>query len=345
MQFGRRAFITSASKLAGGLVLSGGLTGSKARAENGGARVSFVTGTDRRQMIYDSMKPFRREIERGIQGKRIVIKPNNVWHDRPLCATDPDAIRGALDFLRPLTDREIVIGESTASPKGTSFTFEQYGYLPLEKEYRNVRLVDLNLESAATEWILGDNGCPNSIRIIDTFLDPDTYIISLARMKTHNCVVATLAMKNIVMASPVNVPEDHADFVRNQYEKAKMHQGGIQGINYNMFLISHKVRPQFSVIDGVVGMEGNGPSQGTPVEHGVALASPDVVAVDRIGIELMGIAYEDVGYLQWCSNAGFGCGDIDRIEIDGPDIRNHVIRYKLHENIDWQLGWKKEVKG
>jgi uncharacterized protein (DUF362 family) len=111
-----------------------------------------------------------------------------------------------------------------------------------------------------------------------------------------------------------------------------------------MFLLAQKIHPQLALIDGFIGMEGNGPAEGTPVEHGVALAGTDLVAVDRIGIELMGIKYSDVGYLQWCSAAGLGQGDLGRIDVIGPDPSRYVINYKLHDNIEWQLGWKGKSK-
>ena len=304
------------------------------------SRVSFVTGKDRREMIYQALKPFETEIKNSIKNKQVIIKPNNVWDGIPLCATDPDAIRGVLDFLKPLYGKTVIIAESTASPKGTEFTFNEYGYTPLVKEY-NAKLFNLNKDSYTVEWILSENGYPLDIKIIDTFQNPNNYIISLARMKTHNSVVATLALKNMVMASPLNVSKDHPDFVRNQFEKSKMHQGGPVGINYNMFLIALKVYPEFSIIDGFVGMEGNGPAGGTPVEHGVALAGPNVITVDRVGVELMGINYENIGYLQWCARAGLGEDDLSKIQILGPDISTHKITYKLHENIDRQLQWKK----
>ncbi len=305
------------------------------------SRVSFITGNDRREMIYQALKPFEKEIKNGIEGKQIVVKPNNVLSDIPLCATHPDAVRGLLDFLKPLTDQKIIIGESTASNKGTMSTFEEYGYMALEKEY-NVRLIDLNMESYTTEWIINQKGHPNDIKIIDTFLDPGNYIISLARMKTHNAVVATLAFKNILMASPVNFYKGHPEFVRNRNEKSKMHaQDSAAGMNYNFFLLAHKVRPQFSIIDGCLGMEGNGPGGGTPVEHGVVLAGCDVISVDRVGVELMGINYHDIGYLQWCASAGMGQDDLSKIKILGPDLSAYVISYKLHENIENQLKWKK----
>jgi uncharacterized protein (DUF362 family) len=137
------------------------------------------------------------------------------------------------------------------------------------------------------------------------------------------------------------------EFVKNQDEKAKMHEGagkdGIKGINFNMFLLAQRIRPDLAVIDGFEGMEGKGPNNGTPVDHRVALAGPDVVAVDRIGLELMGISYEDVGYLQWCSAAGVGQGDRAKIDIIGPDPSRYAKKYRLHDNIEWQLKWKEET--
>jgi uncharacterized protein (DUF362 family) len=301
----------------------------------------FAAGRDRRDLITQVLTPLKQVIEAGIRGKQVIVKPNCVWDSNPLCATDPDAIRAVLDFLKPIYDRQVIVAESTASPKGTMYTFEEYRYTPIEREY-NAKLVDLNLTTASTEWIMGANRVPIDIKIIDAFLDPGNYIISLARMKSHNCVVATLSLKNVIMASPLNVPKDHPDFVSNQFEKAKMHQGPIHGINYNIYRIGHKVRPQLAVIDGFVGMEGNGPNDGTPVEHGVALAGLDAVAVDRIGIELMGVQYADVGYLQWMSNAGLGRGDRGKIEVTGPDTAPHVIRYRMNDNIEWQLKWKEK---
>ena len=338
----RRSFLRGITLGSTGLALGSVIANAKdaPSATTGMSRVSFANGTDRHIMMRQVLQPFEKEIRTGIKGKRIVVKPNLVWDSNPLCATHVDAVRGVLDFLKPFYKGQILIAESTASPKGTMSGFDEYGYRPLEREY-NARLVDLNTDRYRVEWIHGEKGYPLDIKIIDTFLDPDNYIISLARMKTHNCVVATLSMKNMLMASPLNVMKGHPDFVSNQFEKAKMHQGGPLGINYNMFLMAQKVHPRLAIIDGVEGMEGNGPNDGTPVSHGVMLAGLDPVAVDRIGIELMGIEYTDVGYLQWCSNAGYGQGDRSKIQIIGSeDLSRHVRKYKLHENIKWQMEWK-----
>ena len=71
-----------------------------------------------------------------------------------------------------------------------------------------------------------------------------------------------------------------------------MHSGGNRGLSYNLFQLAQiGVQPDLAVLDGVVGMEGNGPVRGTPIEQGVIIASTDWLAADRLGVELMGVDY------------------------------------------------------
>ncbi len=313
----------------------------KTRAINPGkSDVSFAAGSDRRSMIREVLKPFENEIGAAIQNKQVVIKLNCVGqHGNPLMVTPPDAVRGILDFLVPLYDKRVIIAESTVADRGSQQkTFELFGYTPLEKEY-NAICVEQNEQPTTWQWILDRNLFPTRIRVINTFLDPNNYIISVTRLKTHNCVVATLSLKNIVMGSPLKIPE------RKINDKAKMHAGSPSQkyINFNLFLMAQRVRPDFAVLDGFEGVEGNGPADGDPVDHRVALAGPDWVSVDRMGVELMGIPFEDIGYLNYCAEAGLGQADRSKIQIIGPDPGAHVIKYRLHDNIERQYNWRDEI--
>jgi len=339
----RRSFMRTVAAGAAGLAIAPSLFTKSAHPvslEPGLARVSFVTGTDRRDMMHRVLEPLRDEIGDAIRGKQIIIKANLVGPDE-LCAAHVDAVRGVLDFLKPLYRKRVIVGDSTGrtypGPMGTWKHFEIHGYLDLPKEYK-VRLIDLNDMPTKVLWIIDKDCHPSGINIIDTFLDPDNYIVSLTRPKTHGDVVTTLSVKNIVMGSPVSHYRQQSAEGRN--EKTFMHSGGFKNINFNIFLVAQHVRPRLAVIDGLVGMEGNGPTLGTAVEHGIALAGTDMIAVDRVAVELMGIHFNDVGYLTYCADAGMGQSDLDKITITGPDIRNHIIPYKLHENIEKQLAWK-----
>ena len=87
-------------------------------------------------------------------------------------------------------------------------------------------------------------------------------------------------------------------------------------------------------------MEGNGPIAGTAVDHRIALAGFDVIAVDSMCARLMGVQLENVGYLNYCAAAGIGNVDRNKIEIIGSeDPELSVINYKMNQNIDRQLEW------
>ncbi len=353
----RRDFIKKLSLGVAGLSL--GSLGMAGCASNGRAvstlrkksalpdesEVSFVTGTDQRDAAYQSLKPLERDIKRAIGEKQIVIKINSgqVSKELWLNATDAKFVQGILDFLKPFYEKQVIIAESTAAGGpgiSTMVGFENYNYMPLEKEY-NVKFVDLNDDSFTTKWILNKNHHPLAINIIDTFLDPDIYLISATRLKTHNNVIATLSLKNVVMASPINHYRQKT--ARGRNEKPMMHSGGNRWLSYNLFRIADEgVQPDLAVLDGVVGMEGNGPVRGTPVEQGVALASTDWVAADRIGVELMGIDYDEVKYIQWCSAAGMGNDDLSKIRVIGSDYTKNIVTYKLHKNIEQQREWVRE---
>ena len=304
----------------------------------GRSQVSFTTGNDRLAMIEQVMKPFEKEIRRGLKGKQLIIKPNMVSTSRPLCATHVDAMRGLLEYIKPFYHGQVIIAEATAGNGESSPGFKNYGYLDLEKDY-NVKFIDINLSNGKPFWIIDKDLHMNKIQMSEMFFDPNNYFISISRLKTHNSVIMTAGTKNMVMAAPLNIPESSGK-PRVNY-KSQMHAGGPRWLHYNMFLVAQVVRPDFTIIDGVEGMEGNGPASGTSVDHRIALAGHDVLAVDSICAKLMDIPLENVGYLGYCADNGLGITDRSKIDIIGSENPDNFVKsYKLHENAVSQLQWK-----
>lgn len=308
-------------------------------AEAGKSPVAFTTGTDRMQMLFETIKPFEAEIKAGLKKKQLIIKPNMVVTNKDLCATHKDSLKALLEYVKSFYKGQIIIAESSAT--SNSFEgFNNYGYADLAKNY-NIRFVDLNtLKDGKPFFVLDKNLHPEQIEIYDILTDPDNYIISLSRLKTHNSVVMTAGLKNIAMAAPLNSAAP-AGGAQSKAHKWKMHSGGSRWLHYNLFLMAQHVRPDFTIIDGVEGMEGNGPINGTPVDHRIALAGFDTVAVDSTCSRLMGIPLENVGYINYCAAAGLGNMDRNQIEIIGSqDPDKSIITYKLSSNISSQLEWK-----
>jgi len=284
------------------------------------ARVALVKGPDRYDIVFRSLKLIEDEILGSISDKRILIKPNIVLADCAACVTHVDAMRAVLDFLSPHVKSQILIGES--SVHNTTEGFKYNGYLRLEKEY-NAKLMDLNLDKFQYRYVLGLDNKPSRIRIINTFLDPDFYVISVARMKTHNYVFVTLSIKNVIMASPLN------DYKKS--DKGLMHQAGPARhdlLHYNMFHIGQEVFPDLAVIDGFIGIEGNGPAWGAPIASHVALASRDAVAADITATRVMGFDPRIVNYLNAMAEAGMGQGDTDKIQLLGTPLEQCITKYK-----------------
>jgi len=310
----------------------------KALAPESRSSVAFTTGTERRQMLYEVLNPFQKEIKAGLKKKQLIIKPNMVVTNIALCATHVDALRALLEFVKPFYKGQIIIAESSSSVN-SSDGFKNYGYLDLAKDF-NVKFVDINTSSTGTPVCIMDRNLHvDKIQVSDLLTSPDNYVISISRLKTHNSVVMTGAVKNLAMGAPLN--PGAVNGAKPISYKRNMHSGGSRFLHYNIFLEAPYILPDFSIIDGLEGMEGNGPINGTPVDHKIALASFDAVAMDSMATRLMGIPLEDVGYLNYCAAGGLGNIDRDKIDIiGGQDPEKSIINYKLGSNIKMQLEWK-----
>ena len=308
------------------------------------ASVAITSGDNRADLAFRALQPFATQIKQAIGDRLVVLKPNNVSITIPLAATHVDTLEGILEFLKSINKlRNVIIAESAAG--GPTFDgFNNFGYNRLANKYP-VKLVDLDQEGFEVLYVFDEKDFkPHPVRISRVILSPGSYIISVAKMKTHDLSVVTLSLKNIVFGAPVK--DVGFTFGRNRKEgtnsdKPIVHGSGYRGINYNLYALAPRLHPHLAVIDGFEGMEGNGPSNGTPVDHRVCVVSTDWLAADRVAVELMGIDFAKIGYLNYCAQTGSGIADLNKIEIVGESISKHIKPYKLHDNIEKQLIWMK----
>jgi uncharacterized protein (DUF362 family) len=123
-----------------------------------------------------------------------------------------------------------------------------------------------------------------------------------------------------------------------------MHGGGSHGINYNIFTLSSVLHPHLAVIDGYEGMEGTGPVHGTAISQKVCLASLDWLAADRVGAELMGVDVTKIGYMSFCIKSGTrGQGDLSKIQIVGPPVKNFAKTYQLPNTWQQITSWQRPM--
>jgi uncharacterized protein (DUF362 family) len=146
-------------------------------------------------------------------------------------------------------------------------------------------------------------------------------------MKTHNIVLVTLSLKNILLGAPLN------DYKKN--DKSLMHTNLNTTANdichFNMFHIAQEVYPDLAVIDGFEAMEGKGPAWGTPFEARIALASRDAVAADTLATKVMGFDPKKINYLTAMDEAGLGQGDLEKIKVLGTPLDQCLYHFKVDE--------------
>jgi uncharacterized protein (DUF362 family) len=301
--------------------------------------VALIRGEDRRKNIHDALAAIDDQIRpRLLQKKYVIIKPNNVSTVNPLAATNADALRGILDYLAPRFKGPVVIAESSAGD--TLEGFDNFGYNKLAAELRSqqVSLLDLNRDAKYETLPLIDfdlHVVP--VRLAARLLDPDAFVICSAITKTHNTVVVTLSVKNMVLGAPLH----HAPGDKTKWNDKRKYHTGIRQTHYNMLLTAQRLQPYWgaTVIDGFEGMEGNGPSSGTPVPHRIAVASTDFIAADRVALEAMGVNADWVGYLRYCGQVGIGNYDLARIDVAGESLASVRRSYRLHADIERELEW------
>ena len=311
-------------------------------------RVALTAGDDRAANAFRGLRQFREEVARAIGDRPVVIKPNNVAIDNQLSATHADCIEGILEFLKSIGKTSNAMIAESAANGPTLDGFSNYGYTKLAAKY-GVKLVDLDQAGHTVVQVFDEiDFRPHAARMSRLLLDPKTFIISAAKMKTHDRVVATLSLKNIVFGAPVKDlgfcwgPKAKPGTTT---DKPICHGSGFRAINYNLFALGQRLHPHLAVIDGYDGMEGNGPTLGTAVDHRVCVVGTDWLAADRVGVELMGIDFAKVGYLNFCADARLGQADLKKIEVLGEPVARHVKSYKLADNIEAQMIWRKPAKG
>ncbi len=288
------------------------------------SKVALTRGGNRPQNIDTSLRLIEDEID--LKGKKnLLIKVNLTSTSNQLAATHVDAMRPLFQFLRERYDGKIIVGESASGSARAGY--ERFGYLNLVKEF-GVELVDFN----QGEWELVDLYDsalhPMKLHFSRQVIDSD-YRIAIGPAKTHDSVVVTLSIKNLAMGSLSNT---HGD-------KQKMHQG-YPVHNLDLYLLAAAYPPHLSIIDGFIGMEGNGPVFGDPVEWGVVVTSCDPVAADCLAAQLMGFQVSDIGYLWYCQRKGLGVSDMCDMDILGANPKDCYHRFQPHSTYEEQKHWR-----
>ncbi len=248
------------------------------------SNVSIVKAPAYSQDIYDTIFRVVADHKLNIRGKRIVVKPNLVEFDPgTVINTHPMVVHATYEAFRKLGAADVKIAEGPGHRRATLDLAEAAGYFSTVPKFEDI-FTDLNLDSVTKLNIPQPVSQLKALYLPHTVLDCDL-LVSLPKMKTHHWAGATLAMKNLFGLVPGGV---------YGWPKNVLHWAGIP---QSIVDLHHLFPRQFAIVDGIVGMEGNGPIQGTPKHAGVLVAGSDVAAVDATCCRIMGIDATKIEYL------------------------------------------------
>lgn len=222
---------------------------------NQSSRVAVVKADDIEEAVNKSI-----DLIGGLEdlpGKKLVcIKPNlcGLKSSSSGQTTDPRIVEAIIKKVTSVSGSEIYIVESDNSQASADKTFKTLGYSELEEKYPNVKCVNLSKDAKVKVTLNGE--------IFSTLSVPETmlfsgYLINVAKLKTHVDYYYTGALKNAY------------GFLPRRSARPQYH-----GFMREALVDLNKIyKPNLSVIDGVIGMEGFGPTDGNPKHVGVIIAS------------------------------------------------------------------------
>ncbi len=200
---------------------------------------------------------------------------------------------------------------------GANFSACGYDFFASYDPAGRVHLVDLGAEPLSLAAVPGGGLAYGAILIPQVVLDPQAIYVSVGKMKTHGETLATLSTKN-----QFGLPAVDRYISRLSHGRFAMHDRGLTQaiVDINVLRPTH-----FAVIDAIVGLEGLGPTFGSPVSVNLVLAGSNSVAVDRVALQAMGINPAGVRHLVLAARAGLGPADLAAVTVAGEPLAQRTF--------------------
>src|SRR5271167_4976043 len=236
---------------------------------------------DLRRVILETLE----ELKLEVKGKSILLKPNFVGADpHGVMNTHPAVVAAARECFLHLGASSVVVGEGPALERDTEAIVEAIAlreYLgPLEGAF-----VDLNVDEVRLVTLRTRASRLKKLYLPESVLRAD-FVVSMPKLKTHHWAGVTLSLKNMFGIVPGRC---------YGWPKNILHWAGISKAILDL---NSTVRPDFAIVDGITGMEGDGPLEGQPKTSGILVMGDDPVSVDATCARAMGLVPERVGYLE-----------------------------------------------
>jgi len=241
-----------------------------------------------------------REFAPNVNGRRVLLKPNMVEFERDTAInTHASVVAAAADAFLRLGAAEVIVGEGPGHRRDVEYLLGVTGLFDYLAD-RRLSFVDLNHDDVV--WTKLQSHFTNfaELALPSTLMAADL-VVSMPKLKTHHWAVITAGMKNLFGVVPGSV---------YGWPKNVLHMAGIEN---SILDLAATIRPQFTIVDGITGMEGDGPIMGQPKHVGTIVMGNDAVADDATCARVMGINPSRIGYL---AEAGRFLGNLPESAID-----------------------------
>lgn len=259
-----------------------------------------------------------------VAGKRVVLKPNLVeFHRDRVINTDPRFVGAVIDLFQREGAAEVVVAEGPGHWRNVQFLVNASGLGDVLRE-RGVRFVDVNHDEPVKVPNLGRTTGLEHLYLSRTVVEADVFV-SLPKLKTHHWAGATLSLKNLFGTLPG---------ICYGWPKNELHWRGIPNSIVDIALTR---TPHLAIVDGIVGMEGDGPLAGTARHVGALVMGLDLVAVDATCCRLMGLPPERLPTLVLAEQKRLGRLAETDIPQLGEPIRSLAQQFEMPPGIEKQL--------
>ncbi len=220
-----------------------------------------------------------------LRNKRVVLKPNLVEYRRDrVINTHPNFVAAVIELCKKEGAAEVIVAEGPGHWRNVEYLVSASGLGDVLRHYK-VPFVDLNHDDPVKKPNLGRATGLEHLYLSKT-IDTAEVLISLPKLKTHHWAGATLSLKNLFGTLPG---------ICYGWPKNELHW---RGIHNSIVDIALTRMPDLAIVDGIIGMEGDGPLNGTPKEVGALVMGTDLMAVDATCCRLMQLDPMKVGYLE-----------------------------------------------
>ncbi|MBU4277287.1 MAG: DUF362 domain-containing protein [Proteobacteria bacterium] len=241
-----------------------------------------------------------------VEGKKVLVKPNvlRTAKSEEAITTHPEVLRAVVNRLKSMNPAQLIVGDNPGV----------FTYGANEKAFSDTGLTEASLGhyrniGAESREVAFNPEYRDTLSVSTAVLDADV-IVSVPKFKTHGLTVLSGAIKNSFGILP-------------GAQKAQLHKVAGNPKRFNDLLVEvFRLRvPDLYIVDGIVGMEGNGPASTELRDVNLILASDNAVALDGVIARLMGVADPgQVRFLATAQKAGLGEFSDEATEIIGELI-------------------------